>query len=69
MATATQVRRAVEAQHPDAGVTVLDGRGGRVLGHRPRNDDCEDAAVMDAVVILDAPPVDDARQREVTDPE
>jgi hypothetical protein len=71
MATAREVREAIERQHPDAGVLVLDCRAGRVLGHRPRNEDTDDAAVMDAVVLLNAPTVADPRrgEREVTSPE
>ena len=69
--TGQEIRRAIDGQHPDAGVLVLDCRGGRVLGRRPRNDDTKDETVMDAVVLMNAPPVDDPRQGggEVTRPE
>jgi hypothetical protein len=66
--TSRQVGAAVERQHPDAGVLVLDARGGegqpRKLAHRPRDEKAGED-VMDMVVALNAPPIDgDPRPRD-----
>jgi predicted metalloprotease len=65
-ATATVIRDAIERQHPDAGVLLLDARCGqgrpRKLAHRPRNEEAAED-VMDMVVVLNPPPHDDPRSR------
>lgn len=65
-ATATAIRGAIEGQHPDAAVLVVDGGDGgeqlRRLAYRPRDEDAGET-VMDMVVILNPPPHDDPRSR------
>ena len=64
--TSKRVKRAIAAQHPDAGVVVLDARFGkgksRQVGYRERDSEAAED-VMDMVVLLDAPPVEDPRAK------
>lgn len=64
--TSKEVDAAIDAQHPDAGVLVLDARGGegqpRTVGYRERHEDAGET-VMDMVVVLNPPPHDDPRSR------
>jgi hypothetical protein len=64
--TSRQIKDAIARQHPDAGVLILDGQGGRgtprTLGFRPRDDEA-DERLKDAVVVLNPPPRDDPRRR------
>lgn len=64
--TSKEIDAAIDAEHPDAGVLVLDSRGGRgkprTLGYREHADDAAED-VMDMVVVLNAPLREDPRAR------
>ncbi|MDX6589386.1 MAG: hypothetical protein QOI84_660 [Solirubrobacterales bacterium] len=64
--TSREIDCAIDAQHPDAGVVVLDARGGRgrpyKVGYRERDDEAVED-VMDMVVLRNPPPGHDPRGR------
>jgi hypothetical protein len=64
--TSKEVDDAIDAQHPDAGVLVLDCQGGecqpRTVGYRERDDEAGEL-VMDMVVLLNPPPREDPRAK------
>lgn len=64
--TSKEVDAAIDHQHPDAGVLVLDARGRegqpRTIGYRERDEEAAED-VVDMVVVLNARPHDDPRSR------